>query len=322
MAKSKNKTHKKVSKKTNSKPKTSHKKQHTAKKHPVAKKTHTTKTAKTSHKKVAKKKVPVVGMIFNEGKSVYKVISINKKTGKAKVELAGKTEPIIVAKKAKISKKQLAKENKAKKLAAPVGAAAASIKITDFEFNDIVGALISKAKPKASGRSSLSYAKIEEAFDKYVLTDEHITKLEQMLVDEKIEVTGKSSNENDLDNNKPLEQLLSVKELSSLSKMSNKDKLNDTIKFLFSNVKASVVLSKEDEKFYAKLLKSSNEDERKYARNKLVFSNIRLVISQAKRYSNHGIDFEDLLQEGVIGLLKSIDKYDVDKGFAFSTYAT
>lgn len=60
----------------------------------------------------------------------------------------------------------------------------------------------------------------------------------------------------------------------------------------------------------------------KYARNKLAEGNVRLVISEAKRYMNRGLDFGDLVQEGNLGLLKAIDKYDYKKGFKFSTYAT
>jgi RNA polymerase sigma factor, sigma-70 family len=59
-----------------------------------------------------------------------------------------------------------------------------------------------------------------------------------------------------------------------------------------------------------------------YSRNKLAEGNVRLVISEAKRYMNRGLDFGDLVQEGNLGLLKAIDKYDYKKGFKFSTYAT
>jgi len=59
-----------------------------------------------------------------------------------------------------------------------------------------------------------------------------------------------------------------------------------------------------------------------FARNKLAEGNVRLVISEAKRYMNRGLDFGDLIQEGNLGLLKAIDKYDWKRGFKFSTYAT
>jgi RNA polymerase primary sigma factor len=61
-------------------------------------------------------------------------------------------------------------------------------------------------------------------------------------------------------------------------------------------------------------------DER--ARKKLIQKNLRLVVSVAKRYRNYGLPFEDLIQEGNIGLIRAVDKFDADLGFRFSTYAT
>jgi len=60
----------------------------------------------------------------------------------------------------------------------------------------------------------------------------------------------------------------------------------------------------------------------KRARQRLIEKNLRLVVSVAKKYRGYGLPFEDLIQEGNIGLMKAVEKYDPDRGFRFSTYAT
>ena len=77
------------------------------------------------------------------------------------------------------------------------------------------------------------------------------------------------------------------------------------------------LLSKEEEDY---LLEKIKEGDSK-AREKFIYSNLRLVINIAKKYRNRGLSFMELIQEGNIGLIESIDKFDITKGYRFSTYA-
>ena len=84
------------------------------------------------------------------------------------------------------------------------------------------------------------------------------------------------------------------------------------------------LLSAEEEKRLGYIIKYKDKDSQEYkdAFQKLAESNVRLVRARANHYIGRGLDYDDLVQEGNIGLLKAIEKFDVDKGFKFSTYAT
>ena len=82
------------------------------------------------------------------------------------------------------------------------------------------------------------------------------------------------------------------------------------------------LLDKETEKKVATKLKRGTAKEKAEAREKLINHNLRLVISVARRYTGMGVEFGDLIQEGNQGLMKAVEKFDVDYGNSFSTYAT
>ena len=67
---------------------------------------------------------------------------------------------------------------------------------------------------------------------------------------------------------------------------------------------------------------SSSDVKVRHARHEMTTANLRLVISIAKKYTHQGLDFLDLIQEGNIGLMKAVDKFDYQRGYKFSTYAT
>ena len=92
----------------------------------------------------------------------------------------------------------------------------------------------------------------------------------------------------------------------------------NSIKVYLNEISQYNLLSKEDEVRYAKAAANGSQE----AKNALINHNLRLVVSIAKKYMGRGLTLSDLIQEGNFGLIKATEKYDVDKGFRFSTYAT
>ncbi|MEE8808604.1 MAG: RNA polymerase sigma factor RpoD [Lactimicrobium sp.] len=94
--------------------------------------------------------------------------------------------------------------------------------------------------------------------------------------------------------------------------------LNDPVKMYLKEIGRVPLLKPEDEREIAKRVEEGDEE----ARNILISSNLRLVVSIAKKYVGRGMLFLDLIQEGNMGLVKAVEKFDYRKGFKFSTYAT
>ncbi len=91
----------------------------------------------------------------------------------------------------------------------------------------------------------------------------------------------------------------------------------DPIKSYFKDVRDIPLLTAEQEVELAERVQKGDEE----ARDTMIRSNLRLVISIAKRYINLGVPLSDLIEEGNIGLMRSVEKFDPSKGFRFSTYA-
>ena len=86
----------------------------------------------------------------------------------------------------------------------------------------------------------------------------------------------------------------------------------------FARIDKGELLSHQQEVHLSRRTKAGD----KRARHKLIEKNLKLVVSVAKKYRGYGLPFEDLIQEGNIGLMKAVEKYDPERGFRFSTYAT
>ena len=94
--------------------------------------------------------------------------------------------------------------------------------------------------------------------------------------------------------------------------------LDDPVKTYLKEIGRVPLLSAEEESALARAAQAGDED----ARRRLSEANLRLVVSVAKRYAGRGLPFLDLIQEGNLGLMKAAEKFEPDRGFKFSTYAT
>ena len=97
---------------------------------------------------------------------------------------------------------------------------------------------------------------------------------------------------------------------------------DDPVRIYLKEIGKISLLSPEEESAIAMDIQSSDKGTSLLAKKKLAEANLRLVVSIAKRYMGRGMQFLDLIQEGNLGLLKAVDKFDYAKGFKFSTYAT
>lgn len=98
--------------------------------------------------------------------------------------------------------------------------------------------------------------------------------------------------------------------------------IDDPVKIYLKEIGRVPLLTAEEEIQLAEQMENGNEKQSSEAKKRLAEANLRLVVSIAKRYVGRGMSFLDLIQEGNLGLIKAVEKFDYTKGFKFSTYAT
>ena len=145
--------------------------------------------------------------------------------------------------------------------------------------------------------------------------DELLNRLEKLDLDPAdIENIYKTLEENGI---KLVEQS-SAKNDQLLQKIMNEVNIDDSVKMYLKDIGRVPLLTAEEELKLAQDMANGDAE----AKTKLINANLRLVVSIAKRYVGRGMQFLDLIQEGNLGLMKAVDKFDYTKGFKFSTYAT
>ncbi|MCH4218385.1 MAG: RNA polymerase sigma factor RpoD [Megasphaera sp.] len=179
-------------------------------------------------------------------------------------------------------------------------------------------------------KGSLTYTEIMNVMEEDELTPDQIDKMYEVFADKGIDIIGEddqANNNEDLDD----EHAEKVPDMHAVD-LSVPEGINidDPVRMYLKEIGRVPLLSAAEEITLAKAIEKGNMEEAteedirsgSLAKKKLTDANLRLVVSIAKRYVGRGMLFLDLIQEGNLGLLKAVDKFDYSKGYKFSTYAT
>ena len=177
---------------------------------------------------------------------------------------------------------------------------------------DIIERLLAKGKKNGG---SLLFGELIDALQKQDMSPDEMDDMYQRFSDEGVEIVddvaaaGDAADDDGPDKEEEVEIDLSVPEGISL---------DDPVRMYLKESGHVPLLTAEEEVALAQRMEAGDEE----ARHRLEEANLRLVVSIAKRYVGRGMLFLDLIQEGNLGLLKAVEKFDYSKGYKFSTYAT
>ncbi|SHE64551.1 RNA polymerase, sigma 70 subunit, RpoD [Seinonella peptonophila] len=166
------------------------------------------------------------------------------------------------------------------------------------------------AKGKKQGL--LTYKEIMDKMSVYGQDSQQIDEFFESLADQSIEIVNDESEADDVGESSDAETI--EEDLSVPPGV----KINDPVRMYLKEIGRVPLLSAEEEVELAKRIEEGDEE----AKRRLAEANLRLVVSIAKRYVGRGMLFLDLIQEGNMGLIKAVEKFNYRKGFKFSTYAT
>ncbi len=192
------------------------------------------------------------------------------------------------------------------------------------QFNSLIEKLIEVARAK---NNMVEYADIQAVFGDAFLTPTDLEEIYNRLEAKKIDVMRAMTDDMSLENLIPVdvdEDFVPTEEDEAETlEVDNAEYLasagtEDHVRMYLKEIGQFPLLTAEEELDLA--IKKSQGDEE--AKNRLIEANLRLVVSIAKRYTGRGLGFLDLVQEGNLGLMKGVEKFDYTKGYKFSTYAT
>ena len=176
---------------------------------------------------------------------------------------------------------------------------------------DIVNGLIEQGK---KNHNVLTYNDVMDALQQQELTVDSMEDVFDIFTKRGIEITDDMGERSESDMGKAEEEIdLSIPEGISI---------DDPVRMYLKEIGRVPLLTAEDEIRLAQLRDKGDEVTQEDAASRLAEANLRLVVSIAKRYVGRGMQFLDLIQEGNLGLIKAVEKFDYTKGYKFSTYAT
>lgn len=199
----------------------------------------------------------------------------------------------------------------------------------DERLEQWIGELTAKA-----GSGVISNKDIMDLVTEKNLSGDDLSNLYEALHDDHYEVNfDEDVSEEDIDflkEEEELEKEVEKEEKEPVPDIDNSVTIDDPVKMYLKEIGALKLLDSEEEIVLAKQVEkgslpdASDEDKAaaRAAKKELADRNLRLVVSIAKKYLGRGLQFLDLIQEGNLGLLKAVDKFDYTKGYKFSTYAT
>ena len=175
---------------------------------------------------------------------------------------------------------------------------------------------------KANG-DTLTCSELVEALEQQMMTPDAMDMLYQRLIDGNVEIVddteaGEMIGEEPADLEEDLDKDDAELDLETELSVPEGVAVDDPVRMYLKEIGHVPLLTAEEEVALAQRMEAGDES----ARHRLEEANLRLVVSIAKRYVGRGMLFLDLIQEGNLGLLKAVEKFDYSKGYKFSTYAT